>query len=65
MENLGRVRVCFRCKVFVRIIEKDPKNLNLLNLFDRQHAEHPLQVVIRTELNISYREIFDLNQETS
>jgi len=60
---MDRVKVCFLCKVFVRIIEKDPKNLNLLNLFDRQHAEHPLQVVNITELDKSYHEILDLKQE--
>lgn len=62
---MDRVRVCFRCKEFVRIIEKDPKNLNLLNLFDRQHAEHPLQIVNITELDNSYHEISDLKQEIS
>jgi len=62
---MDRVKVCFLCKVFVRIIEKDPKNLNLLNLFDRQHAEHPLQVVNITELDENYREIFDLKQKTT
>ena len=63
--NLVRVKVCFRCRIFVQINEKDPKNLSLLNLFDRLHAEHPRQVVNRTELDNSYREIFDLKQETS
>ena len=65
MINLVRVKVCFLCKEFVRIIETDPKNLNLLNLFERRHAEHPLQVVNRIELDESYHEIFDLKQESS
>lgn len=62
---MGRVRVCFRCKEFVRINEKDPNNLNLLNLFDKQHAEHPLQVVNANELDNSYHKVFDLKQEIS
>jgi hypothetical protein len=62
---LIRVRVCFRCKEFVRIIEKDPNNLNLLNLFDKQHATHPLQVINVSEMDNSYHEISDLKKEIS
>lgn len=62
---MSRVRACFRCKTFVRINENDPKNLQLLNMFDRMHSGHPLQVVNINELNSSYSETFDLKREGS
>ena len=55
-ENTQRVKVCFRCKAFIRINETDPRNLASLNLFDHQHSGHPVQTVNISELDSSYSE---------
>ena len=51
---MTRVRVCFKCKQFIPINETDPSNLANLNMFDRAHSGHPLQVVNISELDESY-----------
>lgn len=46
-----RVKCCFTCRVYMPIIEDNPKNLAMLNLFDSRHSGHPVQVVNKEELD--------------
>jgi hypothetical protein len=45
-----RVKLCFKCKQYIRIRENDYNNARELSVFDKAHAGHPTQTVNEEEV---------------
>ena len=45
-----RVKACFKCQVYVPIIENNYLNSKEVIAFERAHSGHPVQVVNKQEI---------------
>ena len=45
-----RVKLCFKCKQYIKIRENDFNNSRDLLLFDKAHSGHPTQTVNEEEV---------------
>ena len=45
-----RVKFCFKCKQYIIIRENDFRNTKDINMFDKSHAGHPIQIVNEEEV---------------
>ena len=48
--NYLRVKVCFKCREFIPILENNYSYKKELKLFDSKHSGHPVQVINKEEL---------------
>jgi len=58
-----RARACIRCRQYIIIHPDNPENLNLINLFDRNHKGHNLVTLDLDEVKGSYKNIESVNSE--
>jgi len=47
---LMRVKACFRCQLYVPIIENNYQNNREIVAFEKLHSGHPVQVVNKEEI---------------
>jgi hypothetical protein len=45
-----RVKACFKCQLYVPIIENNYLNNQEINAFEKLHSGHPVQVVNKEEI---------------
>ena len=48
--NYLKVKVCFKCREFIPILENNYSYKKQLVLFDSKHSGHPVQVINKDEL---------------
>jgi len=50
-----RVRVCFKCKKYLPVIEGNAENIQRIDHFNSAHHKHPVQTIPKSELPHTFK----------